>query len=344
MNCSRVNQHVASTVANLEMPRAPRVLRAAFAALATASCLLALAQHASGPLSTASVERLIALAESDHEDVLRRIGAVRELEQRERARQLLPELQAGRGPGMKASDSPMLAALKQLTVSQTDVVAQSAVGAFSRLGDAEEVVAVLLAAQARGITSPEELARELAINMPGMPDHLLAPQVAQVIEIAGQRGPAGEPMVTWVLQAMSTRCAHLPITDLAREAAQRAIDWSKARRGSWVSVQRQQLMLVQNTHVLEARLIAGREEARMTDELYRAGVEAHDPIDLLAVLVSAYGDEVASRIAAHGHLDATRLRLSKLRGGGEADLDLAIAEAQARLRKAATQRASTGAN
>jgi hypothetical protein len=96
-------------------------------------------------------------------------------------------------------------------------------------------------------------------------------------------------------------------------------------------------MLVQNTHLLEARLIAGREEARMTDELYRAAVESNDAVDLLAILVSAYGDEVASRIATQGHLEATRLRLSTIRGATEAWL---VAEAEARLRKAAPSRDS----
>jgi hypothetical protein len=298
--------------------------------------MLALAQHASDPLSTASVEMLTALAESDREDVLRRIGAVRQLEQRERARQSSAEFRSGRGPGNKASDSPTLSSLKRLTENRTDFVAQSAVAAYSRLGDAEEVVAVLLAAQTRGIFPQEEVARELAINMPGMPDHLLVSQVTQVLQIADPRGAAGDRMVTWVLQALSTRCAHLPITDLTREAAQRAIDWSKARRASWVSVQGDvHLMLVQNVHLLEARLIAGRDEARMTDELYRAAVESNDAVDLLAILVSAYGDEVASRIATQGHQEATRLRLSAIRGVTESWL---VAEAEARLRKAAPSR------
>jgi hypothetical protein len=92
-------------------------------------------------------------------------------------------------------------------------------------------------------------------------------------------------------------------------------------------------MLVQNTHLLEARLKAGKEDARMTDALYRVATESKDAIDLLAVLVSAFGEEVGSRIAAQGHLEGARIRLSALRGLNEPGLEMDIAEAEARLRK-----------
>jgi hypothetical protein len=296
--------------------------------------MLAFAQLASAPPPTVSVEMLSAIAESDREDLLRRIGAVRQLEQRERARQSSPAFRSGRDTGQKASDSPTLAALKRLTENRTEVVAKSAVAAIARLGDPEEVVAVLQTALARGIFPPEDVARELAINVPGMPDALLMQQVAQVLQIAGPRGDTGDRLAAQLLQSLSTRCAHLPITGPTREAAQRAIDWSKARRRSWASVQRNdQLMLVQNTHLLEARLKAGKEDARMTDALYRVATESKDAIDLLAVLVSAFGEEVGSRIAAQGHLEGARIRLSALRGLNEPGLEMDIAEAEARLQK-----------